>query len=119
MRAGRFRAERERRQQVGAARRYGLTPTGTMAHSFVEAFLDERAAFEAFAADYPAGTVYQTEGGVRAAIADLSRLPAPARLVRGPTPPRPGITTELRRLREDVRSTLLDRLAAEHLPLSR
>jgi nicotinate phosphoribosyltransferase len=58
---------------VEAARRYGSVPTGTMAHSFVEAFGDERAAFVAFASDYPEGAVflvdtYDTLGGVRAAI---------------------------------------------------
>ncbi|MGE5156229.1 MAG: nicotinate phosphoribosyltransferase [Betaproteobacteria bacterium] len=66
---------------VEAARRYGLVPTGTMAHSFVEAFEDERAAFVAFARDFPEGTVflvdtYDTLDGVRAAIdvAGLVRL---------------------------------------------
>jgi nicotinate phosphoribosyltransferase len=58
---------------VAAARRYGLQPSGTMAHSFVEAFGDERAAFAAFAADYPVGAVflvdtYDTVTGVRTAI---------------------------------------------------
>jgi nicotinate phosphoribosyltransferase len=69
---------------VEAARRYGLRPTGTMAHSFVEAFPDERSAFAAFAADYPRGAVflvdtYDTLGGVRTAI-DVTRhvrLPGP------------------------------------------
>src|SRR5512142_3201544 len=38
---------------VEAARRYGLTAAGTMAHSFIEAFGDEEAAFAAFAEDFP------------------------------------------------------------------
>lgn len=59
---------------VAAARRYGLTATGTMAHSYVQAFPSEAAAFRAFAADYPDRTTflvdtYDTLDGVRAAIA--------------------------------------------------
>lgn len=38
---------------VEAARRFGLTASGTMAHSYVEAFATEREAFEAFADDHP------------------------------------------------------------------
>lgn len=58
---------------VAAARRYGLRPVGTMAHSYVEAFPDEVSAFRAFARDFPAATVflvdtYDTLAGVRAAI---------------------------------------------------
>lgn len=58
---------------VEAARRYGLRPAGTMAHSFIEAFADERSAFRAFAVDFPANAIflvdtYDTLGGVRAAI---------------------------------------------------
>lgn len=34
---------------MAAARRHGLSATGTMAHSYVEAFPDERSAFRAFA----------------------------------------------------------------------
>ncbi len=62
---------------VEAARRYGLTAAGTMAHSFIEAFGDEDAAFTAFAEDFPTKTTflvdtYDTEQGVRAAI-DVAR----------------------------------------------
>jgi nicotinate phosphoribosyltransferase len=58
---------------VAAARRYGLRPVGTMAHSYVQAFGDERAAFHAFAVDFPESAVflvdtYDTVAGVRAAI---------------------------------------------------
>jgi nicotinate phosphoribosyltransferase len=35
-----------------AARRYGLTAAGTMAHSYAEAFGSEEQAFTAFAADF-------------------------------------------------------------------
>ncbi|GII25950.1 nicotinate phosphoribosyltransferase [Planosporangium mesophilum] len=60
-----------------AGRRYGLRVTGTMAHSYVESFPDERSAFAAFATDYPTDTVflvdtYDTLGGVRTAI-DVTR----------------------------------------------
>lgn len=69
---------------VEAARRYGLTAAGTMAHSFIEAFADEKQAFTAFAEDFPAKTTflvdtYDTGRGVRAAIevAGRLRLPGP------------------------------------------
>jgi len=69
---------------VEAARRYGLTAAGTMAHSFVEAFADEKLAFAAFAQDFPGKTTflvdtYDTEQGVRAAIEVTRqlRLPGP------------------------------------------
>ena len=57
---------------VEAARRYGLTAAGTMAHSFIEAFADEEQAFTAFAEDFPGKTTflvdtYDAERGVRAA----------------------------------------------------
>ncbi len=58
---------------VEAARRYGLAPAGTMAHSYVEAFPTEREAFRAFASDLPSATTflvdtYDTLGGVTHAI---------------------------------------------------
>lgn len=58
---------------VEAARRYGLTPSGTMAHSYVEAFDSEADAFDAFAEDFPDHPTflvdtYDTEEGVRTAI---------------------------------------------------
>ncbi len=64
---------------VEAARRYGLTAAGTMAHSFVEAFPTERDAFRAFAEDHPNRTTflvdtYDTPGGVRAAIDTIREL---------------------------------------------
>jgi nicotinate phosphoribosyltransferase len=68
-----------------AARRYGLTAAGTMAHSFIEAFGSESQAFTAFAEDFPAKTTflvdtYDTVGGIRAAIevARTLNLPGPA-----------------------------------------
>ncbi|MDA3644283.1 nicotinate phosphoribosyltransferase [Saccharopolyspora indica] len=58
---------------VAAAREFGLPASGTMAHSYIEAFPDERAAFTAFAEDFPGITVflvdtYDTLEGVRRAI---------------------------------------------------
>jgi len=58
---------------VEAARRYGLTPSGTMAHSYVEAFPREIDAFRAFAGDFPERTTflvdtYDTLTGVTRAI---------------------------------------------------
>lgn len=58
---------------VEAARRYGIPASGTMAHSYVEAFPDEDAAFAAFTADFPDRTTllvdtYDTLGGVEAAV---------------------------------------------------
>jgi nicotinate phosphoribosyltransferase len=65
---------------VAAALRYGLTATGTMAHSFVEAFTDEAEAFRAFvrAAAGPVTLLvdtYDTERGVRIAAEVLQQLP--------------------------------------------
>lgn len=58
---------------VEAGRRYGIPVTGTMAHSFVQAYEDEAAAFDAFAEDHPGNSVllvdtYDTIDGVRVAI---------------------------------------------------
>jgi nicotinate phosphoribosyltransferase len=62
-----------------AARRFGLRAAGTMAHSYVEAFADELAAFRAYAEDFPDRTTflvdtYDTLGGVRAAIRVIREL---------------------------------------------
>jgi nicotinate phosphoribosyltransferase len=58
---------------IAAAMRYGLRPTGTMAHSYVLSFVDEQAAFRAFLEDHPENTIllvdtYDTLDGVRNAI---------------------------------------------------
>jgi nicotinate phosphoribosyltransferase len=58
---------------VEAGRRFGLQASGTMAHSYVEAFATERDAFVAHAEDFPATPTflvdtYDTLGGVRTAI---------------------------------------------------
>ena len=59
---------------VAAARRYGLRPVGTMAHSYVMSFDREEDAFRAFMEDTPENAVmlvdtYDTLEGVRHAIA--------------------------------------------------
>jgi nicotinate phosphoribosyltransferase len=64
---------------VEGARRYGVTPGGTMAHSYVQAFPSEEAAFLAFAEDRPDQATllvdtYDTVSGVEAAIEVIKRL---------------------------------------------
>jgi nicotinate phosphoribosyltransferase len=59
---------------VAAARRYGLRPVGTMAHSYVMSFATEMDAFRAFMRDTPENAVmlvdtFDTVQGVRRAIA--------------------------------------------------
>jgi nicotinate phosphoribosyltransferase len=64
---------------IRAAARHGLRATGTMAHSYVQAFGDDELAFRAFAADVPVSPTFLVDTfdlahGVRAAtrvIADL------------------------------------------------
>jgi nicotinate phosphoribosyltransferase len=58
---------------VSAGVRYGVPLSGTMAHSFVMSFEDERDAFRAFARRFPGGAVllidtYDTEQGARHAV---------------------------------------------------
>lgn len=59
--------------QVEAARRLGIPAFGTMAHSWVQAFPDEVAAFRAFAEVFPGATLlvdtYDTPAGVAHAAA--------------------------------------------------
>lgn len=64
---------------VEAARRYGLVPSGTMAHSYVEAFVDEVQAFRAFGTDHPERATflvdtYDTLSGVGNAIEVIREL---------------------------------------------
>ncbi len=64
---------------VEAARRYGLLPAGTMAHSYIESFETEHEAFRTFARDFPDRTTflvdtYDTLNGVRTAIEVIREL---------------------------------------------
>ncbi|WP_236244663.1 nicotinate phosphoribosyltransferase [Streptomyces sp. CC210A] len=64
---------------VAAATRLGLPASGTMAHSYVEAFPDEEAAFRAFARAHPGPVTflvdtYDTERGVAVAARVLRDL---------------------------------------------
>ncbi|WP_067796561.1 nicotinate phosphoribosyltransferase [Actinomadura formosensis] len=67
---------------VEGARRYGIPAVGTMAHSYIEAFPDEDAAFAAFTADFPDRSTllvdtYDTPAGVEAAIRAARRAGLP------------------------------------------
>ena len=93
---------------VEAARRYGLTAAGTMAHSYIEAFADEQDAFTAFAEDFPGKTTflvdtYDTVRGVAAAIevARRLRLPGPVG-VRLDSGDLAGLARSARRLLDDA-----------------
>ncbi|MGC8471375.1 MAG: nicotinate phosphoribosyltransferase [Acidimicrobiales bacterium] len=64
---------------VEAARKFGLVPSGTMAHSYVEAFPTEAAAFRAFVEDLPPPytflvDTYDTLAGVAAAAQVIDEL---------------------------------------------
>jgi nicotinate phosphoribosyltransferase len=64
---------------VAAARAFGLAASGTMAHSYVEAFPSETDAFRTFAKDFPGRTTflvdtYDTLDGVRHAIEVINEL---------------------------------------------
>ncbi len=64
---------------VEAARRYGLRPAGTMAHSYIEAFPSEKEAFRTFARDFSDRTTFlvdtfDTLNGVRTAIEVILEL---------------------------------------------
>lgn len=64
---------------VAAARRFGLRPSGTMAHSYVESFPTELEAFRAFASDLPERAIflvdtYDTATGVRRAAEVIEEL---------------------------------------------
>jgi nicotinate phosphoribosyltransferase len=70
---------------VEAARRYGLTASGTMAHSYIEAFPSEVEAFHAFAEDFPGRTTflvdtYDTPSGIKNAIAVIQELELTGRI---------------------------------------
>jgi len=73
---------------VLAGEEFGLPLYGTMAHSFIEAFDDEMAAFDAFARSRPNNLVllldtYDTEAAARKVVALAPRLKAAGIAIRG------------------------------------
>lgn len=71
-----------------AGQLYGIPIYGTMAHSFVQAFDDESAAFEAFAQSRPEGLIllidtYDTEAATRKVVALAPRLKSKGITIRG------------------------------------
>ena len=98
---------------VEAARRYGLTASGTMAHSFIEAFPSEVEAYHAFAEDFPARTTflvdtYDTPNGIKNAIAVIKELGLSGRIgVRIDSGDLLSLSTRAR--------TMLDRAGLEHV----
>jgi nicotinate phosphoribosyltransferase len=70
---------------VAAARAYGLHALGTMAHAYIEAFPNEREAFQAFAEDFPDRSTflvdtYDTLAGVANAVDVIEQLGLHGRL---------------------------------------
>jgi nicotinate phosphoribosyltransferase len=73
---------------VLAEREFGIPAYGTMAHSFIEVFANESAAFEAFAQAHPENLVllidtYNTEEAARKVVALAPRLKAQGIRIRG------------------------------------
>jgi nicotinate phosphoribosyltransferase len=71
-----------------ASKHYGIPIYGTMAHSFIQAYDDETAAFEAFACSRPENLIllidtYDTESGARKVTSLAPRLKAAGITVRG------------------------------------
>jgi nicotinate phosphoribosyltransferase len=93
---------------VDAAREYELRVSGTMAHSYVEAFASETDAFRAYARDFPHRTTflvdtYDTANGVRTAIDVIRELGLEDSLgVRLDSGDLAALSVEARRLLDDA-----------------
>jgi nicotinate phosphoribosyltransferase len=92
---------------VEAGRRFGIPTTGTMAHSYVQAFTDEREAFRSFASDHPEQSVllvdtYDTVQGVRRAIEVCDELGLEPRGVRLDSGDVGSLAVEARRLLDEA-----------------
>jgi nicotinate phosphoribosyltransferase len=91
---------------VAAAMRYGLTPVGTMAHSYVLSFESEQEAFECFMRSNPDNSVllvdtYDTIEGVRRAIAASRETGVRLAGVRLDSGDIPNLAREARRLLDE------------------
>lgn len=92
---------------VEAGRRFGIPTTGTMAHSYVQAFRDEREAFRSFASDHPEHSIllvdtYDTVEGVRRAIEVSKELGIEPRGVRLDSGDLGELAVEARRLLDEA-----------------
>ncbi len=91
---------------VAAAMRYGLTPVGTMAHSYVLSFETEQQAFESFMRSNPDNAVllvdtYDTAEGIRRAMAASRATGIPLAGVRLDSGDLPSLAREARRLLDE------------------
>ena len=92
---------------MAAAMRYGLTPVGTMAHSYVLSFESEEAAFEAFIRDNPDNALllvdtYDTLEGVRRAIEASRRTEIPLTGIRIDSGDLAALARESRRMLDEA-----------------
>jgi nicotinate phosphoribosyltransferase len=92
---------------VAAAMRYGMTPVGTMAHSYVMSFGDEQTAFQTIMEDTTENTIilvdtYDTLEGVRHAIAAARQTGLPLKGVRLDSGDLLSLSRKARRLLDDA-----------------
>jgi nicotinate phosphoribosyltransferase len=92
---------------MAAAMRYGLSPVGTMAHSYVLSFESEEEAFEAFMRGNPENALllvdtYDTLEGVRHAIEASQRTEIPLTGVRIDSGDLAGLARDARRLLDEA-----------------
>lgn len=78
----------EATSNVLAGKQYGIPVAGTMAHSFVQSFKNEKEAFEAYAATFPDRTIllidtYDTINGARVAVEIARQMAASGKKLVG------------------------------------